>query len=231
MPQHSIKIFIYKKSILKITFTQNAFEDWKCTFLSLKSDLCKIYFIWTMYFFKAFIIKMKDLTQVLNGVVSLLVVHFNGLGVRAADPIADSVTPHHNVLVLRGRPTHYYAVYKWPNVQGAWGVWHSCLWNQRTSNITLCHSNQALVLTRSCLFLPSRSLSNVSAVVQSVAGPVPLTVMADTRNIYSVPRWRPGIDKTNISKGFWFTMVLQILYIFTSFPSWKKNSCPVSKNT
>lgn len=40
--------------------------------------------------------------------------------------------------------------------------------------------------------LPSRSLSNVSAVVQSVAGPVPFTVIADTRNEYSVPRSRPG---------------------------------------
>lgn len=44
------------------------------------------------------------------------------------------------------------------------------------------------------MFLPSRSLSKVSAVVQSVAGPVPLTVTADTRNEYSVPRSRPGGD-------------------------------------
>lgn len=42
------------------------------------------------------------------------------------------------------------------------------------------------------MFLPSRSLSNVSAVVHSVAGPVPFTVMADTRKAYSVPRSRAG---------------------------------------
>lgn len=40
--------------------------------------------------------------------------------------------------------------------------------------------------------VPSRSLSNVSAVVHSVAGPVPFTVMAETRKEYSVPRSRPG---------------------------------------
>lgn len=39
--------------------------------------------------------------------------------------------------------------------------------------------------------LPSRSLSNVSADIQSVAGPVPLTVKAATRKLYSVPRSRP----------------------------------------
>ena len=39
-------------------------------------------------------------------------------------------------------------------------------------------------------FLPSRSLSNVSVVVQSVAGPVPFTVTADTLKEYSVPRSR-----------------------------------------
>lgn len=41
------------------------------------------------------------------------------------------------------------------------------------------------------LILPSRSLSNVSADTQSVAGPVPLTVKAATRKLYSVPRSRP----------------------------------------
>lgn len=41
------------------------------------------------------------------------------------------------------------------------------------------------------VILPSRSLSNVSAVVHSVAGPVPFTVTADTRKEYSVPRSRP----------------------------------------
>lgn len=41
------------------------------------------------------------------------------------------------------------------------------------------------------IYVPSRSLSNVSAVIHSVAGPVPFTVMADTLKEYSVPRSRP----------------------------------------
>ncbi len=135
------------KSILKMTFTHNVFEDWKFIFLPLKADFVIDFFI-NKDFFQSRIIIKKNLTQVLNGVVSLFVVHFNGLGMRAADPIADGVTPHHNVLVLRGRPAHYNAVHKWPHMQGAGDVWHSCLWNQRTSKITLCHPNQTPVLTR-----------------------------------------------------------------------------------
>ena len=47
------------------------------------------------------------------------------------------------------------------------------------------------------LVLPSRSLSKVSAVVQSVAGPVPFAVTADTRKVYSVPRSRPRATHTH----------------------------------
>ena len=47
-----------------------------------------------------------------------------------------------------------------------------------------------------CVALPSRSLSNVSAVFHSVAGPVPFSVAADTRKVYSVPRSRPGQTHT-----------------------------------
>lgn len=49
------------------------------------------------------------------------------------------------------------------------------------------------------VFLPSRSLSNVSDVVHSVAGPVPFTVMAETRKAYSVPRSRPEEATRNSS--------------------------------
>lgn len=50
------------------------------------------------------------LTEVFDGVVALLVVHFNGLGVGAADAVADAVATHHDVLVLRRRPAHHDAV-------------------------------------------------------------------------------------------------------------------------
>lgn len=56
--------------------------------------------------------------------------------------------------------------------------------------------------SQSCglLFLPSKSLSKVSADSQSVAGPVPLTVRAATRKLYSVPRSRPEIQITTTKK-------------------------------
>lgn len=58
-------------------------------------------------------------TEVLDGVVALLVVHFDGLGMRAADAIADGVAPHHDVLVLWRRPAHHDAVDQRPHVQRA----------------------------------------------------------------------------------------------------------------
>lgn len=48
--------------------------------------------------------------------------------------------------------------------------------------------------------IPSRSLSNVSVVVHSVAGPVPFTVTAVTLNEYSVPGSRPGHTKYRFNK-------------------------------
>lgn len=42
------------------------------------------------------------------------------------------------------------------------------------------------------LFLPSRSFSGVSAVYQSLTGPVPLAVMAATWKLYWLPFSRPG---------------------------------------
>lgn len=59
------------------------------------------------------------LTQVLDGVVALLVVHLDGLGVRAADTVADGVAADHDVLVLGGRPAHYNAVDQRADVEGA----------------------------------------------------------------------------------------------------------------
>lgn len=56
-------------------------------------------------------------TQVLDGVIALLVVHFDGLRMRTADAIADAVAAHHDVLVLRRRPAHHDAVDQWAHVQ------------------------------------------------------------------------------------------------------------------
>lgn len=46
-------------------------------------------------------------TQIFDGVVALLVVHFDGLGMRAADAIADGIPSDHDVLVLRRGPAHH----------------------------------------------------------------------------------------------------------------------------
>lgn len=65
------------------------------------------------------------LTKVLDGVVALLVVHFDGLSMGTADTVADGVTAHHNVLVLRRRPAHHDAVDQWPDVERAGLVWYT----------------------------------------------------------------------------------------------------------
>lgn len=59
------------------------------------------------------------LTEVLDSVVALLVVHFDGLGMGTTDAIADGVAPHHNVLVLWWRPAHHDAVDQRPDVERA----------------------------------------------------------------------------------------------------------------
>lgn len=56
-------------------------------------------------------------TQVLDGVIALLVVHFDGLRMRTADAITNGVAAHHNVLVLRRRPAHHDAVDQWAHMQ------------------------------------------------------------------------------------------------------------------
>lgn len=65
------------------------------------------------------------LTEVLDGVVALLVVHFDGLSMRTADAIADGVAAHHNVLVLWRRPAHHDAVDQWPDMERARHVRYS----------------------------------------------------------------------------------------------------------
>lgn len=67
----------------------------------------------------------KPLTEVLDSVVALLVVHFDGLSVWTADAIADGVTTHHNVLVLRRRPADHDAVDQRADMERARLVWYS----------------------------------------------------------------------------------------------------------
>lgn len=59
------------------------------------------------------------LTEVLDGVVALLVVHFDGLRMWTSDAVADAVPAHNDVLVLGGRPAHHDTVDQWTDVQGA----------------------------------------------------------------------------------------------------------------
>lgn len=77
------------------------------------------------------------LTQVLDGVVALLVVDLDGLGVRAADAVADGVAADHDVLVLGGRPAHHDAVDQRPDVQRAGLVRHAGFCRGATSGVGL----------------------------------------------------------------------------------------------
>lgn len=62
---------------------------------------------------------------------------------------------------------------------------HRCHTHAHKNTHTLYHS----------LFLPSRSFSGVSAVYQSLAGPVPFAVIAATWKLYWLPFSRPGKRK------------------------------------
>lgn len=70
-----------------------------------------------------------------------------------------------------------------------------CSQTSKTQKLSICLTGDSYYLLWAipdrCWILPSRSLSKVSADSQSVAGPVPLTVRAATRKLYSVPRSRP----------------------------------------
>lgn len=72
-------------------------------------------------------------TEVLDGVIALLVVHFDGLGMGTADAITDGVAPHHDVLVLRRSPAHHDAVDQGAHVQRTGLVWDARFWGGRKS--------------------------------------------------------------------------------------------------
>lgn len=81
---------------------------------------------------------------------------------------------------------------------GATAVQHTSIHRLQPKSVAFQSDSLAIVnicvscaILGHCLILPSRSLSKVSADSQSVAGPVPLTVRAATRKLYSVPRSRP----------------------------------------
>lgn len=72
------------------------------------------------------------LTEVLDGVVALLVVHFDSLSMGTADAVADGVATYHNVLALRGRPAHYDAVDQRADMEGAGLVRYSGFWRGKS---------------------------------------------------------------------------------------------------
>lgn len=78
-------------------------------------------------------------TEVLDGVVALLVVHFDGLRMRAADAITDGVATHHDVLVLWRRPAHHDAVDQRAHVQRAGLVGHAGFWGGNSSQTQSGH--------------------------------------------------------------------------------------------
>jgi hypothetical protein len=67
-------------------------------------------------------------TQILNGVIALLVVHFDGLGVRAANAITNGIASDHNVLILWRSPAHYNAGDKRADVKGARHFRNTSFW-------------------------------------------------------------------------------------------------------
>lgn len=68
---------------------------------------------------------MVVFTEVLDSVVALLVVHFDGLSMGTADAIADGVTTHHNVLILWRRPAHHDTADQWADMERTGLVWYS----------------------------------------------------------------------------------------------------------
>lgn len=72
------------------------------------------------------------LTEVLDGVVALLVVHFDGLSVGTANAVANGVTTYHDVLVLRRCPAHYDAVDQRADVEGAGLVRNAGFWRGKS---------------------------------------------------------------------------------------------------
>lgn len=77
-------------------------------------------------------------------------------------------------------------------VLGQWRYLHPVI--QITAVTHTCTQKHTHTLYHS-LFLPSRSFSGVSAVYQSLAGPVPFAVIAATWKLYWLPFSRPGKRK------------------------------------
>lgn len=67
-------------------------------------------------------------TEIFNGIIALFIVHLDGLGVRAADAIADGITSDHNVLILRGCPAHDNASDQGTDMKRAWHIWDTSFW-------------------------------------------------------------------------------------------------------
>lgn len=67
-------------------------------------------------------------TQIFDGVIALFIVHFDGLGMRAANAIANSITSDHNVLILWRSPAYYDASDKWADMKRTGHIRNTSFW-------------------------------------------------------------------------------------------------------
>lgn len=71
---------------------------------------------------------LSERTQIFNGVIALFIVHFDGLGMRAANAITNGITSDHNVLILWRSPAYYNACDKWANMKRARHFRNTSFW-------------------------------------------------------------------------------------------------------
>lgn len=77
-----------------------------------------------------FLLLLSIRTQIFDGVVALFIVHFDGLGMRAANAIADGVTSDHNVLILWRSPAYYNTSDQRPDVKRTRHFRNTSFWEE-----------------------------------------------------------------------------------------------------
>lgn len=73
-------------------------------------------------------------TQIVDGVIALFIVHFDGLGVRAANTVTNGITSDHNVLVLWRRPAYHDAGDQWADVKRTRHFWDTSFWEGKQNS-------------------------------------------------------------------------------------------------
>lgn len=56
-------------------------------------------------------------TEIFNGVIALFIVHFDGLGMRAANAVTNGITSDHDVLILWRGPAYHNTSDEWADVK------------------------------------------------------------------------------------------------------------------